>query len=77
MNLVREGGGLIRVLLGCGLTTPSVWVNVDGSWNAKLAKHPFLRRALHTLHVTSADKIKVLLESGNSDPRPTNTIAFS
>jgi len=59
MNMAREGSGLIRVNLGCGLITPSGWVNVDGSFNARLAKHPILRRALHALHATSADKIKV------------------
>jgi len=59
MTIAREGSVLIRVHLGCGLNTPSGWVNVDGSWNARLAKHPILRRALHALHVTSAAKIKV------------------
>jgi SAM-dependent methyltransferase len=59
MKMARDGGGLIRVHLGCGLTTPSGWVNVDGSWNARLAKHPILRHALHAFHVTSADKLKV------------------
>lgn len=28
-----------RLHLGCGLTTPAGWTNVDGSWNARLAKH--------------------------------------
>jgi predicted SAM-dependent methyltransferase len=59
MNKSRVGSGLIRVHLGCGLITPSGWVNVDGSYNARLAKHPVLRRVLHALHVTSADKIEV------------------
>ena len=50
---------LIRVHLGCGLITPPGWVNVDGSWNARLAKYPILRRMLHLLRVTSSDKIEV------------------
>jgi predicted SAM-dependent methyltransferase len=45
--------------LGCGVITPPGWVNIDGSWNARLAKYPVLRRALHALRVTSADKIQV------------------
>ena len=57
--MARKDNGLIRVQLGCGLITPSNWVNVDGSWNARLAKHPALRRALHMLHITEADKIQV------------------
>jgi hypothetical protein len=47
------------VHLGCGVITPPGWINIDGSWNARLAKYPVLRRALHALHVTSADKIQV------------------
>lgn len=34
----------IKLHLGCGLVTPDGWINVDGSWNAWLAKHPWLRR---------------------------------
>ena len=49
----------VRVHLGCGLITPPNWVNIDGSWNAKLAKHRFLRRALHMLHFTESSKIQV------------------
>jgi len=57
--MTQEAGSSIRVHLGCGLITPPNWVNVDGSWNARLAKHPLLRRTLHTLHITEADKIQV------------------
>lgn len=48
-----------RLHLGCGLTTPSGWINIDGSWNARLAKHPALRRIAHSLHLISADKLSV------------------
>ena len=27
-----------KLHIGCGPFTPSGWVNLDGSWNAKLAK---------------------------------------
>lgn len=57
--MTQENAGLIRLHLGCGLITPADWVNLDGSWNARLAKHPVLRRVLHLLHVTSADKIEI------------------
>jgi predicted SAM-dependent methyltransferase len=36
----------VRVQLGCGLNTPPGWIHVDGSWNARLAKRPGLRKAL-------------------------------
>jgi len=33
----------VKLHLGCGLVTPDGWVNIDGSWNAWLAKHSWLR----------------------------------
>jgi len=50
---------LARVNLGCGLQTPSGWVNVDGSYNARLAKHPFLRRALAWLNLLPSDALNI------------------
>jgi predicted SAM-dependent methyltransferase len=46
----------LRLNLGCGLRTHPRWINVDGSWNARLAKHPILRKTLLLLHFMSADK---------------------
>lgn len=48
-----------RLHLGCGLTTPDGWINIDGSWNARLAKHPTLRRVAHSLHLVPPDKVDV------------------
>ena len=33
-----------RLHLGCGLITPDGWINMDGSWNAWMAKYPFIRK---------------------------------
>lgn len=52
-----------RLHLGCGLTTPAGWINIDGSWNARLAKHPVLRRLAHSLQLISADKLNVPWDS--------------
>ena len=49
----------LRLNLGCGLLTHPSWVNVDGSWNARLAKYPILRRALSSVRILSAEKAKV------------------
>jgi SAM-dependent methyltransferase len=56
---IGKADGQIRLHLGCGVIAPPGWINIDGSWNARLAKHPVLRRTLHALRVTSADKIQV------------------
>ena len=48
-----------RLHLGCGLNVVEGWLNVDGSWNARLAKYPRLRRALATAHVIPPESAKV------------------
>ena len=48
-----------RLHLGCGLTTPDGWINIDGSWNARLARYPVLRRLAHSLHLVPPDKVDV------------------
>lgn len=54
--------------LGCGLTAPAEWLNVDGSWNAWLAQQPWLRSVGTTLRLVPRSKSLV--------PWPTNiTIA--
>ena len=54
-----QGQTPIRINLGCGLMTPEGRVNVDGSWNARLAKHPLIRRALAKVGLLSADHLSV------------------
>ena len=44
-------GQLKRLHLGCAYKTPTGWINMDGSWNARLAKYPVLRKILKKLHV--------------------------
>lgn len=46
-----KGGQNTKIHLGCGLKTPQGWVNVDGSWNAWLAKYPKFKRLLKHLHL--------------------------
>ena len=43
-----------RLHLGCGSHAVSGWVNVDGSWSARIAKHPWLTRALRMLPIAPA-----------------------
>ncbi len=38
----------MKLHLGCGSLTPAGWVNIDGSWNARLAKMPRVRWLLRT-----------------------------
>lgn len=37
--------------LGCGLVAPSEWVNVDGSMNAWLAQHRFIKKLMTTFRL--------------------------
>jgi len=50
---------LLRLNLGCGLIVPTGWVNIDGSWNARLAKHPGIRRALASLRILPPGRIEI------------------
>jgi SAM-dependent methyltransferase len=45
--------------LGCGLTTPPGWLHVDGSWNARLARRPWLRRGLRLLRLAPPSLLDV------------------
>jgi predicted SAM-dependent methyltransferase len=48
-----------KLHLGCGLNVVEGWVNIDGSWNARLAKYPRLRRALAAARVVPRESAKV------------------
>jgi predicted SAM-dependent methyltransferase len=50
---------LIRLNLGCGLQAPQGWVNVDGSWNARLAKWPAFRKILASVGLIQREKAQI------------------
>lgn len=49
----------MKLHLGCGLNVVEGWLNIDGSWNARLAKYPRVRRALAAAHVIPREAAKV------------------
>jgi SAM-dependent methyltransferase len=49
----------LKLHLGCGLTTPAGWLNVDGSWNAKLARWPGTRKMLAVTRMISTENAAV------------------
>ena len=48
-----------KLHIGCGLNTPKGWINMDGSFNALLAKYPLVKKILAKIGVVSEAKIKV------------------
>jgi len=48
-----------KLHLGCATVTPDGWVNLDGSWNAWLAKHPLLRRMFWMLRLVPPDRLSI------------------
>jgi SAM-dependent methyltransferase len=40
-----------RVNLGCGPNAPTGWLNIDGSWNAWLSNHTYIREVFTTFRV--------------------------
>ena len=48
-----------RLHLGCGLTAPESWVNVDGSWNAWMHQHPALFSILSKARLVSKEESDV------------------
>jgi SAM-dependent methyltransferase len=44
-----------RLNLGCGPNAPAGWLNVDGSWNAWLSNHAYLRKTLKAAGVLSTN----------------------
>lgn len=53
----------IKLHLGCGSHRPDGWVNVDGSWNARLAKIPLLRKALGFFHLVPGELLRIPWDS--------------
>jgi SAM-dependent methyltransferase len=48
-----------RLHLGCGLTAPAGWTNVDGSYQVVLAQRPLLKWVFRTLGLLSAEQARI------------------
>lgn len=47
-----------KLHLGCGLVTPEGWINVDGSWNARMTKWPLVKPVLASLGIISKENLE-------------------
>jgi SAM-dependent methyltransferase len=45
--------------LGCGQEAPPQWTNVDGSWNAWLGQHPFLKWIVGAARLVPKEQLQV------------------
>src|SRR5580693_8409481 len=50
---------LRKLHLGCGLVQPEGWINLDGSWNAWLARYPALRAVIRALGLVSRSQLDI------------------
>ena len=41
---LTTANSMMKLHIGCGTVTPEGWINLDGSWNARLANHKIARR---------------------------------
>jgi len=49
--LCGDNGTQDKLQLGSGPRSPSGWLNVDGSWSARLARKPIMRDLIASLHL--------------------------
>lgn len=54
-----RGESLLRLNVGCGLTTPDRWINIDSSSKAWLAQRPLLRWMLYRVGFLSEAQYRV------------------
>jgi predicted SAM-dependent methyltransferase len=57
--MAAKSGNLTKLHLGSGNNTPSSWINIDGSWNAKLAKHPYIKNLFVKLHLLPPEMLDI------------------
>jgi predicted SAM-dependent methyltransferase len=69
-----------KLHLGCGLNTPEGWLNIDGSWNARAAKRPFLKKIIKKLRLAPESRLDIpwnhdifIHDLRNSLPFPDNS----
>lgn len=48
-----------KLHIGCGLITPDSWLNLDGSWNAKIAKHSIIKKILKIMHLVPESQLNI------------------
>lgn len=74
---------LLKLNLGCGLVAPVGWINIDSSYNARLAKYPEIRRLLRKFKIISETLSEIpwpknisILDVRKGLPYPDNSVKF-
>lgn len=73
----------LKLNIGCGLTAPDDWVNLDSSWNARLAKWPRIRKLLGKVNLLPKDLVEIswpqnikILDVRKGLPYPDNSVKY-
>ena len=56
---MKNNRSLVKLHLGCGTIAPEGWINIDGSWNAWLAKYSLLKFFLKKIGIINQDLLNI------------------
>lgn len=67
---------ITRLHLGCGNITPRDWINLDGSWNAYLAKYPLIKKLFVALKLLPKEILDIKFDPNIVIHDLTKTLPF-
>lgn len=59
MGKEKNVKALIKLNLGCGLVAPDDWINIDSSYNARLARYPKLKKFVGKFKILPRELVEI------------------